>query len=173
MSAPAAPQAPAAPAKKGKKLIVLVAVGLVCSAAGAAVPMVVDLPGIAKGADKEDGHGKGKGKGKADEQHVAVPFGDVTVNLADERMQRYVRLKVAILVDAAAEKEVTDLLAKHKAVVKSKFIGHIAGKSLKDVAGSVGVARLQRELLEKIEDVLYPDGGGPLKGVLFEEYVVS
>ena len=42
-----------------------------------------------------------------------------------------------------------------------------------DVAGSVGVKRMQREILDHFEDVLYPDGDGPLRQVLFEEYVVQ
>jgi flagellar basal body-associated protein FliL len=76
-------------------------------------------------------------------------------------------------VEADAEKDVTDLLTKKKAAVKSAMITHLAGKTLKDVSGSVGVTRTQRELLEKIEEVLYPDGDGHLKSVLFEEYVVQ
>jgi flagellar basal body-associated protein FliL len=67
----------------------------------------------------------------------------------------------------------TELLTKHKASLKSKMISHIASKEIKDVSGSVGVNRLQRELLEKFEDVLYPDGHGHVRGVLFEEYVIQ
>ncbi len=170
MSAPTAPAAPAQAAPKGgRKLLVLIVVGLVCSAAGAAVPMVIDVPGLSKGSHKEEG----KGKDQTEAATATVPFGEVVVNLAEERMQRYLRVKIAVLVDGSAEKEVTELLTKHKAAVKSKLIGHIAGKTLKDVSGSVGVARLQRELLERIEDVLYPNGGGHVRSVLFEEYVVQ
>jgi flagellar basal body-associated protein FliL len=64
-------------------------------------------------------------------------------------------------------------LTKQKAAVKSKLINHIAGKSLKDVSGSVGVNRLQREVLERFEEVLYPDGHSRIRAVLFEEYVVQ
>jgi flagellar protein FliL len=172
MSAPAtAPvAATAAPAGGKKKLIVLLAVGLMCSAAGAAVPMFVEIPGLSKGGKKEE---NGKGKSHAEEKTAAVPFGDVMVNLVDERMSRYLRIKIAIQVDASAESEMTEMVTKHKAAIKSKLISHIAGKTLKDVSGSVGVARLQRELLERIEDVLFPDGGGHVRGVLFEEYVVQ
>ena len=63
--------------------------------------------------------------------------------------------------------------AKKKAPLKSAIITHLAGKSLKDVSGSVGVNRVQREILEKLDDVLYPDGHSHLRGVVFEEYVVQ
>jgi flagellar basal body-associated protein FliL len=53
------------------------------------------------------------------------------------------------------------------------MIAYLAGKSVKDVSGTSGVNRTQRELLERVEDVLYPDGGSRIKAVLFEEYVVQ
>jgi flagellar basal body-associated protein FliL len=149
-----------------KKLLVAV-VCLVFPLAGAAVPMVVNGSALfAK--SKED-----KGKEKKDAKTAIVPFGEVVVNLSEGSLQRYLRIKVAVLAEADAEKEVTDLLTKKKAAVKSAMIAHLAGKALKDVSGSVGVTRMQRELLERIEDVLYPDGNSRIKTVLFEEYVVQ
>lgn len=175
MSAAPAPTA-SGPKKKSKLAFLVVCV--VCIAAGAAVPMVVDVKAMfAKGAadGKAKGHGAGHGgHGHAEaEPTVTVAFADVVVNLAEDRMTRYLRLKLAILVTAEAEKEATERVAKHKAAAKSRLIGHLAGKTLKDVSGTVGVNRLQREILELLEDVMFPEGGSPLKGVLFEEYVVQ
>lgn len=163
---PAPPPAAEAPKKKSKKLLVAI-VCVVFSGAGAAIPMFVNVPALfaKSGADK----GKEKKGGKT----AIVPVGDVVVNLSEDRLQRYLRVKVAVLVELEAEKEATDLITKKKAAVKSAMITHLAGKTLKDVSGSVGVTRMQRELLEKMEDVLYPDGHSRLKGVLFEEYVVQ
>ena len=165
MSAPAAPTAAPTP-KKGRKLMLLV-VGVVFAGAGAAIPMFVNVPALFAKPKTE------KGKGHGDGKTVIVPFSDVVVNLVDPRMQRYLRVKIAVLVDEEAEEEVTALLAKHKAAVKSKLIGHLAGKDIKDVSGTVGVNRLQRELLERFEDVLYPDGHSQIRTILFEEYVIQ
>jgi flagellar basal body-associated protein FliL len=129
--------------------------------------MLVNVPALfAK--SKED-----KAKDKKDAKTAIVPFGEVVVNLSEDRLQRYLRVKVAVLVEAESEKEVTDLLTKKKAAVKSAMIAHLAGKTLKDVSGSVGVTRMQRELLERVEDVVYPEGNSHIKAVLFEEYVVQ
>lgn len=164
--APAPTAADAAPKKKSKKLLVL-AVCVFFAGAGAAIPMFVNVPALfAKSKDD-------KGKEKKDTKTVIVPFGEVVVNLSEDRLQRYLRVKVAILVEADSEKEVTDLVTKRKAAIKSAMIAHLAGKSVKDVSGSSGVTRTQRELLERTEDVLYPDGGSRIKSVLFEEYVVQ
>jgi flagellar basal body-associated protein FliL len=164
-AAPAAPEAAAPAAKKGGKLVILI-VCVICVVAGAALPMVVDLSGVVGGkkADKKE---------KGEPKTVVVPFSEVVVNLSEERMSRYLRVKIAVLVDAEHEAEMTEALTKHKAAVKSKIISHIAGKTLKDVSGTSGVTRMQRELLERFEDVLSPDGEGHVRGVLFEEYVVQ
>jgi flagellar FliL protein len=165
MSAPApAPSSGPAPKKRGKLPLVIVAV--LCIGGGAALPMFVTIPGLGSKAEAKPKH--------TDDLHsVSVPFGDVVVNLAEERMTRYLRLKLAIKVDAEDEKAVTALATKHKAAMKSRIISHLAGKSLKDVSGTVGVNKVQREILEKFEDILYPDGHSKLQDVLFEEYVVQ
>jgi flagellar basal body-associated protein FliL len=155
-----------APKKGGKKLLLLVC--LVFPVAGAAFPMVVNVPAMMTKSKEE----KAK-EPKKEAKTAIVPFGEVVVNLQEGNLQRYLRVKAAVQVEAEAEKEVTDLLAKKKAAVKNAMITHLAGKSLKDVGGSVGVTRMQRELLEKVEDVLYPDGNSRIKSVLFEEYVVQ
>lgn len=162
MSAPAAPSASPAGKKRGKLPLVVVAV--VCIAGGAAVPMFVPIPGMGT---------KAEAKPKKPANYVSVPVGDVVVNLAEDRMNRYLRMKLAVKVDADDEKAVTALVTKHKSAMKSKLIGYLAGKSLRDVSGSVGVNKLSREILEKFDDILYPDGESKVKEVLFEEYVVQ
>jgi flagellar basal body-associated protein FliL len=167
VSTPTAPAAAAAPPKKGSKKLLVAAVCLVFPLAGAAVPMAVNVPALLAKSKEE------KGKDKKEAKTAVVPFGEVVVNLSEGNLSRYLRVKVALLVEGEAEKEVADLLAKKKAAVKSAMIAHLAGKALKDVSGSVGVTRMQRELLERVEDVLYPDGNSRIKSVLFEEYVVQ
>ena len=160
------PYAPPA-ARRGRKLVWIV-VCLGCVAAGAAVPVFVPVPQLF-GKTKAEAKGKGHGT----EKTATVPFGDAVVNLSEERMTRYLRVKVVLVVDADQEKDATAHVGKHKAALKNWLIGHLAGKSLKDVAGTVGVKRVQREILERFEDELYPDGHGPLRDVLFEEFVVQ
>lgn len=164
--------APTAPVKKKGKLVLIVAC-LLASAAGAATPMFVDLSALT-GANDSGEHGAKKKKKKHGAEHLAiVPVGDVAVNLAEDRMSRYLRVKVAIQVDEEEEAKVHELVEKQKVALKSWMISHIAGKALKDVSGTVGVNRLQREILERFEDILYPNGESPIRNVLFEEYVVQ
>ena len=167
MSAPAAPAPETAAPKKSKKLLMII-VCVVFTTAGAAFPMVVNVQSLFAKSSAD----KGKDK-KAQAKTAIVPFGEVVVNLSEDRAQRYLRVKVAFLVEYEAEKEVTELVTKKKAAVKSAMISHMAGKRLTDVSGSPGVARMQRELLERADDVLYHDGDSKIKSVLFEEYVIQ
>ena len=176
MSAPAATPATgaatAAPAKKSKLGLIVACVASI--GGGAVVPMFVNVPAL-MGSTKDGEKPKAKPKADGEGKTVTIPF-DTTgtvVNLAEERATRYLKVKIALSVDADAEKEVTDKLAKKKTAMKSWLLIHLAGKSLKDVSGSVGASRVQREILERFEDFLYPDGNGALRAVLFEEYVVQ
>jgi flagellar basal body-associated protein FliL len=172
MSEPAATTA-AAPAKKKSKLPLLVAC-VVSIGGGAAFPMFVNVPALL-GNTKDGEKAKAKPKAEGEAKTVTIPFdaAGTVVNLAEERATRYLKLKLALVVDADAEKEVTEKLAKKKPAMKSWLLIHLAGKTLKDVQGSVGASRVQREILERFEDILYPDGHGALRAVLFEEYVVQ
>ncbi len=168
------PEQPATTPKKsrGPSKIVILIVAVICTAAGASVPWVVSAR-----AAKSEGHDAPAAAGAShkDGAHKtdAVPFGEVIVNLQEERMTRYIRVKIVLEVDAEAEKVFSEHLAKAKPGLKSWLIGYLSGKTLKDVGGSIGVKRLQREILEHFEEVLYPEGNGPLRQVLFEEYAVQ
>jgi flagellar basal body-associated protein FliL len=155
-----------APKKRSKKLLLIV-VCLVAIGGGAAVP--VAMGGSPFGGAKKNE----KTEKKSDAKTAIVPVGEVAVNLREERLSRYLKVKLAVLVEADAEKAVLDMMTKKKAAVKSALITHMCGKSPKEVSGSEGVQRMQRELLERIEEVLYPDGNSKIKSVLFEEYVVQ
>lgn len=152
-------------AKRGgkKKLLLLAVVGLVMSGAGAAVPMF-----LSAGTEH-----KTENEGKKGENTAFVPFGEVVVNLYEERLTRYIRVKVVLLVDEKQEKAVTELLTKKKAILKHWLIGHLSDKSLKDVSGAAGVNRLRREVQEHFNSLMFPDGSEKILDILFEEFVVQ
>lgn len=179
----AAPAAPAAPAPAGKKKfpLALLALPLLAAGGGAAVPLVVDVPAMMGMKTEQDpdeaANAAAKAKKKkahAHAEHLAcVSVGDVAVNLAEERMTRFLKVKVSLQCDHAAEGKLHEMVEKNKAALKSWLIAHLAGKSLKDVSGTVAIQRLQREVLERYDEMLFPNGDSPLKAVLFEEYLVQ
>ncbi|WP_020468439.1 flagellar basal body-associated FliL family protein [Zavarzinella formosa] len=171
-------KAPAPKKAGGKSKLMLIVVALASIGGGASIPMV-----MAKGSTTEAGHGDEKKK-KSGSEHAAinVPFGDVCVNLADERMSRYLRLKIILKVEGVTDEKIgVEHLATFKPVMKNWLISHLAGKSLKEISGTMGVKKIQREILEKFEEIMTAEQEAHghskvhmhLKEILFEEYVVQ
>ena len=103
---------------------------------------------------------------------VAIPFGEAIVNLSDARATRYLRVKILLAVDENRSSEVEDLVNRQKPFLKSWLIGYLADQSLKDVERS-GVNRVRREVRDRFNEMLYPDGEERILDVLFDEYVVQ
>ncbi len=152
------------PAKRRKLVWILICVASIV--AGAAVPVGLGLAGH----NILGGHAAKK---TGEEEKVSVVFGEAAVNLSETRMTRYLRVKIVLLVDAADVKDFTKRLESRKPVMKDWLIGHLSGKSLRDVNGTVNVKRIQREIQERFEELLYGDGDAKPFEVLFEEFVVQ
>ena len=150
------------PAKRRKLVWILICV--VSIVAGAAVPVGLGLAGHL---------GAHPAKKGGEEEKVILTFGEVAVNLSESRMTRYLRVKIVLNVDAADLKDITKRLEQRKPIMKDWLIGHLSGKGLKDVAGTVNVKRIQREIQEKFEEMMYGEGEGKPFEVLFEEFVVQ
>lgn len=102
-----------------------------------------------------------------------VAFGDVVVNLAEERLTRYLRVQLILVVDAADEKEFVEALPRNKAILRNWLISYLSDRSLKEVSGAAGVNRLRREILDQFNALLYPDGGEKIRDILFEQFNIQ
>ena len=102
-----------------------------------------------------------------------VPFGEVVVNLGEERLTRYLRAKLLIVVEDAQQKTINELLSQQKPFLKSWLISYLSDQSLQEVSGAAGVNRVRREIRDKFNSMLYPDGSEPIRDVLFDEFVVQ
>jgi flagellar FliL protein len=159
----------AAPKGGMKGMLVIVAVGLIAAAAGFALPRF--LPGSVAGM------------GKASSEHEEksptglklgfVPFDQVVVNVNEQRLARFLRVKLIIVVDAADEKQIGDLVTKNKAILKNWLISHLSDKGMQDVSGAVGINRARREIQDQFNYLLCPDGSEKVRDILFEEFNVQ
>jgi flagellar FliL protein len=167
---PAAPAANAAAPPKGKKslLILIVASALVAVGAGVAVPMFL-LPKMHADAGTKGHESKYKPTGK----RAYVPFGDVVVNLNEEKLHRFLRIKLLLVVDEGYEKQLIEQVAKIKPELKNWLIAYLSDKSLNDVTGAAGVNRLRREIWGKFNGEMFPDGSEHIQDVIFEEFNIQ
>jgi len=146
--------------------LILGAVALVATLGGAALPYGLAVAGVGL-------PGLGGGEVKPDHKSAFVPVGDVVVNLSEERLTRYLRVKLILVVDGSQEKAVKELFDKNKAILKNWLISHLSDKTLAEVSGASGVNRLRREIQDQFNATLFPDGSEKIRDVLFEEFVVQ
>ena len=108
---------------------------------------------------------------------VVVPngkaFGDVVVNLGEERLTRYLRVKLIVVVNEVHQKTTTDLMAKQKPFLKNWLISYLSDLSMQDVSGAAGVNRVRREIRDQFNAMMFPDGSEKVQDVLFDEFVVN
>jgi flagellar basal body-associated protein FliL len=184
----------AATAKTGLNAWLLIAaVSLIAGAGGFAVPIVVlhelNLPDAkdAHNAKRPQQHKRGgqtparressklaKAPYDARENQPAfVPFGDVVVNLAEEKLTRYLRVTLTLQVDPAHAEVVRQVLDSQRTILKNWLIGYLSDKQVDEVRGAIGVNKARREIQEQFNRLLFPEGSDLIQDILFEEFNVT
>jgi flagellar protein FliL len=118
-------------------------------------------------------HSEKKAPDPHDTKPALVAFGDVVVNLGEERLTRYLRVRIILVVEEGDVKDTTELLQKQKAFLKNWLIGYLSDQSLLDVGRNVGVNRIRREIRDQFNAMLYQDGMERIHDILFDEFVVQ
>ena len=154
------------PKSAGKGWIVWVLLAILAAGAGASLPWTLPRrTGETNAAKKAEPPPRSK--------QEAIPFGDIVVNLGEDRLNRFLRAKIMVAVEEHDAKEVTELLTKQKAFMKSWLIGYLSDQSIADVTRKAGVNRLRREIREQFNAMLFPNGEELIMDVLFDEFVVQ
>jgi flagellar basal body-associated protein FliL len=154
----------ATPAKSSKTgLFIWGLVALLSAGAGGAVPWLFIHQELAekKPAEKET------------LRPTVIAFDPVVVNLGDERLTRYLRVKLLLVVDESEAKEANEVLQRQKPFLKSWLIGYLSDQSLLEVSRAIGVNRIRREIRDQFNAFLYPDGTERIHDILFDEFWVQ
>jgi flagellar protein FliL len=156
-----------APAKGGKKFLMIWGLmALFAVGAGAALPWVY-------AHQTAETPTKKKKTESAKPQLTAIPFDDVVVNLGEEKLNRYLRVKLMIAVEETDAREVAELVTKQKAFVKSWLICHLSEQSTQEVSRRINVNRIRREICDQFNVMLFPEGEGKIVDILFDMFVVQ
>jgi flagellar FliL protein len=143
-------------------------IGLIAGVAGFVAPRVISSAADQKPDVKEKRKQKPSGQ-----QAVFVPFGDVVVNLAEERLTRQLQIRITLLLAQDADAELVEqALASERAVLMNWLIGYLSDKSLEEVRGAAGVNRARRDIQDRFNSLLFADGSEKVRDVLFEEFTV-
>jgi flagellar FliL protein len=152
------------PKSAGKGWIVWLLLAVVAAGAGASLPWTLA---------RRTGDANAPKKSDSPKKQEAIPFGDIVVNLGEDRLNRFLRAKIMVAVEENDVKDVTELLAKQKAFMKNWLIVYLSDQSIADVTRKAGVNRLRREIREQFNAMLFPNGEELIVDVLFDEFVVQ
>lgn len=164
--------------KKLNPLIIIVGAVILLAGAGAGVyfsglldPILGKKGGeTAEGeaAAEGGGHGGGgeEGEGGAMANFMELP--DLVVNLStNQGQQRYLKLKVQLELENAADKAAVEAIAPR---VIDHFQTYLRELRVSDLRGSAGIYRLRQELLARVNAAAAPI---KVKDVLFQEILIQ
>lgn len=158
------------PASRGMGAVVWLGVGLTSAAVGASVPLLLNKPTPPAQSETPESNNY---ELPAADKVLFVPFGDVTVNLNEGRMNRYLRIKLSLQVDRTQELVVKTSLEKQTLIMRNWLISYLSDKELDAIRGAAGQNMLRREIRDQFNAVLFTDGYDRVYDVLFEEFNVQ
>ncbi|MCA9044074.1 MAG: flagellar basal body-associated FliL family protein [Planctomycetaceae bacterium] len=158
------PQQTPEPPKQSSLLsmVLYLYVPLLAAGAGAAVPMLL-TKGESTSVSEEE----------LSQETVVISFGEVVANLSEGRMNRYLRLRISLLVSKDHQKELEEQLLVDGPLLKNWLLSHVSDKTVEDIRGKSGQNMLRREILDRVNHTLSKDGRDRVFDVLFEEFNVQ
>ncbi|WP_437227768.1 flagellar basal body-associated FliL family protein [Planctomicrobium sp. SH661] len=165
------PEEGAAPAAKSGGVLPWVIVGTVAAGIGAVVPF---------GMSMMAGHPEEKPKTAQPYETTPrssamkfLPYREVTVNLDEARMNRYLRLKIVLHIRESDEHAVSSAIAKKDLILRNWMVSHLSDKELDDIRGKAGQNMLRREIRDYFNATLFDDNYDRIYDVLFDEFNVQ
>lgn len=159
----------AAASSAGTGVIGWIAVGVLGAAAGFAVPFFLPTAEVTQAEEPEATYYELLPPDKA----MFIEFGEVTVNLDEGRMNRYLRLKISLQINKDEEESILETLEKRRLILRNWLLSHLSDKDLDSIRGAAGQNMLRREIRDQFNTVLFPDGYDRIHDVLFEEFNVQ
>ena len=165
------PEPNATPQSGGKKFaLALIATGTIAGAAGAAVPLLIlkqPAPAVTPTAPVT------RFEPLTPDRTGFVPFGELTVNLNEGRLNRYLRLKIALQIDKQQTEAVTKAVELKRLILRNWLLSHLSDKDQEEIRGAAGQNMLRREIRDRFNQILFEDGYDRVYDVLFEEFNVQ
>ncbi|WP_437192240.1 flagellar basal body-associated FliL family protein [Planctomicrobium sp. SH527] len=132
-------------------------------------------------SDSKSGHGSDHGKGAGGTGSSSpnkgamafISYGDVTVNLDEQRLNRYLRIKIVLQTRRADESAVKAAISEKELLLRNWLVSHLSDKELDEIRGKAGQNMLRREIRDYFNASLFPDHVERVYDVLFQEFNVQ
>lgn len=114
-----------------------------------------------------------KPAGEHEEEMASVKLPAIIANLNEPKMQRYIHVVIILGVTKENQSAVSDLVAKRKEEIKNWLVTYLSNLSMEEVRGATNLNRIQREILDMVNEHLFPNQKPRISRVLFEEFQVQ
>ncbi|MCY2926330.1 MAG: flagellar basal body-associated FliL family protein [Planctomycetota bacterium] len=109
----------------------------------------------------------------SEEETLSVKLPAIIANLNEPKMQRYVHAVIILGVAKENHPHVNDLATKRKEEIKSWLVTYLSNLSMEEVRGANNLSRIRREILDLLNEQLFPNAKPQIARVLFEEFQVQ
>jgi flagellar FliL protein len=164
--AEAQPKAPAAPKQKTSKLVLIL---LVANLGGSGFGAFQGMQAVAAvhAMPAGDHHKKEEDKAAKQEVGPVTPLEPFIVNLNEPDASRYLKATFELEV---ANAEVVGQLDKLRRPVRDEVLRYLSSLSVADTQGEAGKAKIQQEVVARIDKQL---GGDKVRRLFFVEFMVQ
>ena len=98
----------------------------------------------------------------------------VVANLDEPGVTRYIRVILTLEISSAMEQEKGEkLLEEKKPVLKNWLTIYLAGLTLENTRGNRNLNRIQSQILDALNERLFPDAKPQIKHILFKEFAIQ
>lgn len=156
--------------RRGPGTVVWLLLLVISASCGFAIPFVMS---DAAPPDEDQNASSPSFEMPSSDETIAVPFGEVTVNLDEGRMNRYLRLKIAVLVAKEEETMVLESITARTPLLKNWLLSHLSDKDLDEIRGKAGLNMLRREIRREFNEALFDDRRDHIYDILFEEFNIQ
>ena len=98
----------------------------------------------------------------------------VVANLDEPGATRYIRLTLTLEIDSQVDqKKGIAFIEEKKPVLTNWLTIYLAGLSLEDIRGDRNLKRIQSQIVDALNEKLFPDAKPQVKRVLFKEFAIQ
>ncbi len=105
-----------------------------------------------------------------------IEFPTITCNLNEPRMERYIRATITLTVKKDKNgkyKGAVQLIASRQTELKDWITSYLYGCTLDDLRGEKKLNRIRREILDNLNQKLWPTGKPMIHQVLFKDFAIQ
>jgi len=157
-------------------ILVTVAVVAVTAAGGIALGWFFGAPGPARAVAQQDDLPPADGPRSTQQGEEGFSYYDfepITVNVNEPMLNRYIRATITLAIRKKDYADAEKLIRSREPELKSWMTIFFSACELEDVRGEQNLNRLRREVLDSLNNQLWPKGRPLIDHVLFREFAVQ